>query len=96
MFSEYVTITVADKVPKYLLTQVDAYFMILLAYPPKYTIVKTPTTTQYNTTSTMQLGWKKNECAHHPIHPTHPTITEPQHQPLGAPYRCNVIRQLYF
>ena len=44
MFSEYVTITVADKVPKYLLTQVDAYFMILLAYPPKYTIVKTPTT----------------------------------------------------
>ena len=77
MFSEYVTITVADKVPKYLLTQVDAYFMILLAYPPKYTIVKTPTTTQYNTTSTMQLGWKKMS-----VHTTPSTPSTPPTPPL--------------
>ena len=74
MFSEYVTITVADKVPKYLLTQVDAYFMILLAYPPKYTIVKTPTTTQYNTTSTMQLGWEKMSVHTTPSTPPPPPL----------------------
>ena len=68
MFSEYVTITVADKVPKYLLTQVDAYFMIW------YTIVKTPTTTQYNTTSTMQLGWEKMSVHTTPSTPPTPPL----------------------